>query len=171
MSAALGDDGVFAFFSIVADAVMKSSRWALLLPIFAPSCFSREFCKPIPGSPNWPDVDAWKALNSSVNGHLVKTVPLGAVCHPGWPGFNNASCAVVSSQWTNTTFISKYPAAVDYNDETCLPNSEQPCSDDGYPVYTIEARDARDVQEGVKFAERTGVRLVIKGTGHDFPGR
>ncbi|KAK4495007.1 hypothetical protein PRZ48_013334 [Zasmidium cellare] len=58
-----------------------------------------------------------------------------------------------------------------YNDETCLPTAKTPCSTAGYPAYVIEAETATDVQAGVRFARDTGVRLIVKGTGHDVSGR
>lgn len=63
------------------------------------------------------------------------------------------------------------PIGVDYNDETCPPIGNSSCSTKGYPEYVVVAQTAEDVQQGIKFANETGVRLTIKGTGHDFPGR
>jgi FAD/FMN-containing dehydrogenase len=61
--------------------------------------------------------------------------------------------------------------SVDYNDVTCLPDDEHQCSPAGYPRYVVQAVNANDVQQVVLFATETGVRLVVKGTGHDFLGR
>lgn len=58
-----------------------------------------------------------------------------------------------------------------YNDETCLPAAEAPCSSQGYPAYIIEATTAADVQAGILFARNTGVRLIVKATSHDVSGR
>lgn len=128
-------------------------------------------CKVSPSSPNWPSDAEWRALNRSVSGNLIAPVPLGAVCHPTRPEFNNQSCTLRLTQWVNSSFIASDPAAVDYNDDTCLPSPLTSCSTSGYPAHVIAARDADDVQRGVKFAYRTGVRLIVKGTGHDGPGR
>ncbi|HLL24748.1 MAG TPA: FAD-binding protein, partial [Kofleriaceae bacterium] len=38
-------------------------------------------------------------------------------------------------------------------------------------AYAVVARDAADVAAGVRFAREHGIRLVIKGTGHDYLGR
>ena len=132
---------------------------------------SRHFCKPIPSTSDWPKDDDWQALNASISGRLIAAVPPGAVCHTGWPTSDSSSCAVVSAQWSNTSFHAAHLLSVDYNDETCLPQADAPCSDAGYPEYVVEARSKEDVQAAVKFARRTGVRLVIKNTGHNFPGR
>lgn len=150
------------------------------MPKFLPLCTlaalasatgSSPYCKPRPGDSAWPDADAWRTLNASINGNLLAPLPPGAVCHIGWPQYNNESCSMLSVQWTNTSFQAVSPVGVDYNDETCPPTSDSSCSTTGYPEYVVVARTAQDVQEGVKFANDSGIRLTIKGTGHDFPGR
>jgi hypothetical protein len=129
------------------------------------------FCKVTPSSPDWPSAADWQALNDSVSGNLIAPIPLGAVCHPDLPQFNNASCALLSAQWTNSSIHSSDPVSVDFNDVTCLPISAAPCSGAGYPVYVVKAVKASDIQEAVLFAKKTGVRLIVKGTGHDSHGR
>lgn len=128
-------------------------------------------CKPIPSSSDWPSVSQWDALNSSVAGALVVPIPIGAVCHSDWPVYNTSACSEVASRWSDTSFHAADPFTVDYNDISCLPRTEAPCSAVGYPAYVIEARSVEDVQAGVNFARETGVRLVIKNTGHDYLGR
>lgn len=128
-------------------------------------------CKPLPGDAHWPSESAWQALKASVSGRLIKPIPVGAACHKDWPQFENSTCELVAKKWTQTSFHFKDPESVDYNDETCLPSPSTPCSSAGYPSYVVEATNAQDVQEAVNFAKRTGVRLIVKGTGHDFPGR
>jgi FAD/FMN-containing dehydrogenase len=41
----------------------------------------------------------------------------------------------------------------------------------GYPLYVINATNVAQVQLGINFARETGVRLVVKNTGHDFSGK
>lgn len=146
----------------------------LLWPFTAsasPAGIASRQCKPIHGSPDWPADEAWQRLNDSVAGRLVAPTPPGAVCHPNLPQYDNASCEVVQSQWPNTTFHALNLVSADYNDVACLPNSTYPCTVDSYPRYVISAASAEDVQNGVSFARETGVRLIVKGTGHDVPGR
>jgi hypothetical protein len=38
-------------------------------------------------------------------------------------------------------------------------------------VYVVDARCVEDVVVGMRFAGRWGVRVVVKGTGHDYLGR
>lgn len=155
---------------------MSSLRILLVLLIYP--CSSSTFalrsslqCKPLPGDLHWPSNSKWQTLNSSVSGRLIKPVPLGAVCHPSWAQFDNTTCQDVAKKWSSTSFHYKDPESVDYNDETCLPDPSTPCSNDGYPSFVVEAASVKDVQEAVSFAKSTGVRLIIKATGHDFPGR
>jgi hypothetical protein len=85
--------------------------------------------------------------------------------------YNNESCTLLAVQWTNTSFHAINPVSADYNDVTCLPDNEHPCSSSGYPRYVVQATNANDVQQAVSFAAKTGIRLIVKGTGHDFLSR
>jgi hypothetical protein len=132
---------------------------------------AHQFCKPQPKSPDWPSAVRWQELNASTAGNLRAPIPAGLVCQPTQPTFNNASCATLVEQWPNSSWHSSSPWSTDYNDDTCLPDPSAPCSAAGYPAYVVEAKSTSHVQAAVKFALKTGVRLNIKGTGHDYPGR
>jgi hypothetical protein len=132
---------------------------------------SRPACKPVVGNVHWPSEAAWDHLNASVSGRLLAPTPPGAVCHTRSPLYNNESCELLAAQWHNTSFHAINPVSADYNDLTCLPDNKQPCSSQGYPRFVVEAIDAHDVQQAISFAAETGVRLVVKGTGHDFLSR
>ena len=152
---------------------MVSSKYIVFVLTFAHlqhvECKSN--CKVTPSSPDWPSRADWHALNQSVSGRLIAPVPPGVVCHPERPEFNNQSCSFLTQQWTNTSLHGLDPVSVNYNDDTCLPSSMAPCSSDGYPSYVIAAINEKDIQEGVRFAHRTGVRLIVKATGHDYLSR
>ena len=151
---------------------MASLLYTLIL--FFGFCFQQCICaqcKPIPGSADWPTDSQWQALNVSVSGRLIQPIPPGAVCHEDLPQYDNASCTALASQWTDSSFHHTTPATVDYNDDACLPSSDSPCSSSGYPAYVVDAASAADVQAAVQFAAKTGVRLIVKATGHDFIGR
>lgn len=128
-------------------------------------------CKITSNSTGWPAAAAWKALNTSVSGRLLNPVPPGAVCQSTFPEYDNAACAALEINWYTSAYHLTTPATVDYNDDTCIPQAGASCSAAGYPTYVIAAENTSDVQAGVKFAARTGVRLIVKGTGHDYLGR
>lgn len=45
------------------------------------------------------------------------------------------------------------------------------CSIGEYPVYVVNATTAEQVSEALKWAGKKGVRIVVKNTGHSYPGR
>jgi len=131
-------------------------------------------CKATPGTKSWPSVDEWASLNRSLSGHLIKTTPPGAVCHPTQPTFNALACPSVQAGWLTTKWHTDDPVssvANNWNNNTCLPVPTLPCSGDGYPVYVVNATRPEYVKRGVDFARKHQIRLVVKGTGHDFLGR
>lgn len=133
---------------------------------------SAQQCKTYPGEAAWPNATTWQALNETVSGRLTAPLALGAVCHRQTGSFNNDSCNTLSTQWSNTSFVASNPWLADYNDESCSPaSSDSPCTTAGYPAYIISAAEVADVQAGLDFARTHNIRLVVKGTGHDFPGR
>lgn len=129
------------------------------------------YCKPIVGSSGWPSVSEWQALNTSVSGRLLAPDPPGLVCQSNSSVHSNEACASLAQQWTNSSFHASEPFTTDYNDDSCLPDPQAPCSTAPLPAYAVNASNVGDVQEACRFANRTGVRLIVKGTGHDYPGR
>lgn len=78
------------------------------------------------------------------------------------------------AEWRLNAFHAANPISNtinNWNNDSCLPIPAFPCSGAGYPVYVINATSEKDVKKGVDFARKTGVRLVVKGTGHDYLGR
>lgn len=45
------------------------------------------------------------------------------------------------------------------------------CTLGGYPSYAVNASSVAQIQLAVNFARNSGVRLVVKNTGHDFSGK
>jgi hypothetical protein len=48
---------------------------------------------------------------------------------------------------------------------------EIPCGQGSVPPVNVDARSENDVQPALNFANRHNLKLVVKGTGHDFLGR
>lgn len=57
-----------------------------------------ERCRCFPGDSCWPSELSWQALNNSVHGRLVATIPLGAPCHDG-PIYNADICKNFQNHW------------------------------------------------------------------------
>ena len=125
-------------------------------------------CKSKPGCPSWPNPSQWDTLNKTTRGHLLKTVAPGGVCHPGEANYALGQCNQTAIAWTTESFHAQNPFSFMYNDDACYPNIKAPCSVDGYPVYVVDARTASDVLAAVNFARSHNIRVVVKGTGHDY---
>lgn len=131
-------------------------------------------CRAYPGSCDWPSPGEWQTLNESVGNRLLKPLPPAAPCHLNEPDYNDSLCANITSQWSNPAFHADNPISTDnnnWNNDSCLPSPLAPCNGEGYPVYVISATCVEDVQNGVNFSREHNVRLVVKGTGHDYLGR
>ncbi|KAK4216592.1 hypothetical protein QBC37DRAFT_87669 [Rhypophila decipiens] len=131
-------------------------------------------CKTVPGSPDWPSQETWARLNESTGGQLLQPTPPGAVCHPGQASYNADECRRVQTGWSTYEFHGEDPVSADWNqwnNDSCLPVPDFPCSSRGYPVFVINATTPEHVKLGVDFAREHNIRLIVKSSGHDFLGR
>ena len=154
-------------YSLLAHAWLSLSYFALQSPA------QNSSCKAVPHSPTWPSEQQWAVLNSSLYGRLLAPLPPAAVCDPSLPIYNNATCSYVASQYQLTDFHSKDPISVDlpnWEDDACLPSGPH-CNLAKFPRYVVNATTAADVKAAILFAGKWNVRLIVKGTGHDYLGR
>ena len=131
-------------------------------------------CKSTPGSSGWPSPSQWSSLNRSLAGQLIKSSPPGAVCHINHSPYDPEACSVVQTGWKLSVWHTEDPVSSindNWNNDTCLPIPKAPYSNTGYPVYVVNATSAIDVKKGVDFARKHNIRLIVKGTGHDYLGR
>ncbi|KAK1527881.1 FAD binding domain-containing protein [Colletotrichum paranaense] len=148
----------------------------LLYALVASADIAPARCKVYPGDISWPSDKAWAALNERVENRLLKPRPQAAACYSG-AEYDEAACASMTATWTNSYTHLDDPIEMFspvYQGLTCLPPNiydSGNCTMGGFPWYVINATSAKHVQEGVKFAKETGVRLVVKNTGHDFSGK
>lgn len=57
---------------------------------------------------------------------------------------------------------------------SCLPvatGGSKTCTLGGYPSYVVNVSNVAQIQLAVNFVRNTGIRLVVKNTGHDFAGK
>ncbi|KAL6711010.1 hypothetical protein ACN47E_006885 [Coniothyrium glycines] len=135
-------------------------------------------CKVYPDDVAWPSDEAWAQLNELTGGNLLsRPTPLAAVCYPG-DDYNAAKC----SEYTVTAWQKSYLHFVDpiemmtpvAQGMTCTPPvlfDSHGCTRGGFPAYVVNATEPKHIQVAVNFARNTGVRLVVKNTGHDFLGK
>ncbi len=107
----------------------------------------------VPPASTWPSPEKWQALESQVGGRLITT----------------------SLPWTDATpetfELLKNPF---WNEEQ--PGAQQSTGwNDAWTAvaspYAIRAQQTSDIVAAVNFARDNGVKLVVKGTGHDYLGR
>lgn len=133
-------------------------------------------CKVYPGDGDWPSEPVWGALKKLAGGAVVKPHPQATVCYDG-PFYDGAKCAELTAGWLNSYNHLHDPIEMFspvYQGLTCEPPDHydsRSCTMGGYPWYVINATTTKHIQLGVNFARNTGVRLVVKNTGHDFSGK
>jgi len=142
--------------AVCLSSTVHAAAASLFSPLPVRHTDNHRLCKAVPGAPGWPSSQDWAHLNSSLDGRLLQPVPPGAVCHPGQPSYDPTECAAVNASWSTYEFHQADPISVDWNqwaNDSCLPREGAPCSGRGYPVFVINATEARHVQLGIKFGE------------------
>lgn len=54
-------------------------------------------CRKLPHDEDWPTQETWAALNATVDGKLIATVPLASSCHD--PNYDAAKCDPLRENW------------------------------------------------------------------------
>jgi FAD/FMN-containing dehydrogenase len=153
-----------------------SNKWVaigIVLPIL--SGYAHAACKAIPGTPGWPSAQEWATFNQSLGGVLLQPPPPGGVCHLGESNYNATLCPTVTTLWTTSFgFHADDPisnAFNNWNNDSCLPYPQAPCSGEGYPIYVVNATKPEHIQTAIDFARENSIRLNVKCSGHDYLGR
>lgn len=80
-----------------------------VLPAFAGACALALLtgvdagCRSIPGDPDWPTLERWTELNTTVQGRLIETVPQASVCHAQpFADFNADACNALQNTWAQS---------------------------------------------------------------------
>ncbi|KAG9256537.1 FAD binding domain-containing protein [Emericellopsis atlantica] len=146
----------------------------LLRVLLSAVAVAAQDCKCLPGDSCWPSISQWEALNSTVGGRLVATVPLGSPCHD--PDYDSEKCDYLQSQWQYAGIHmddSSSVMAPFFANQSCDPFQPQSrtCELGNYVVYSVRAESASDVQAAIAFAQEHSIRFVIRNTGHDYNGR
>lgn len=62
----------------------------------------------MPGEACWPSEATWRAFNASVDGRLIRSVPVAATCYD-WPLKDEVRCAQMAKMWTDERFQTGQP--------------------------------------------------------------
>src|SRR5438067_5441654 len=150
--------------------ISSSVTRALVGTLFAAGCVTSRpaaqpepapQCRCAPDKPCWPTPDDWQKFGASLRGKLEQPRSPLAPCRTDAAG---EACATAIRNSTNPFFLQDQPGGTESTGWL-----------GGWTVassaYAVVAEEASDVVAAVKFARRYRLRLVIKGTGHDYLGR
>ncbi|MEY3733870.1 MAG: hypothetical protein RL347_1229 [Actinomycetota bacterium] len=103
----------------------------------------------------WPDAKAWSELRQQVGRRLIR---------PQQPWANLKAGMQVPDNLKNPWYLEEQAGATQSTGMYKAWNSSA-------SGYAVAAESAKDIQAAVNFARRNRVRVVVKGTGHDYYGR
>jgi len=130
-------------------------------------------CRWLPGDETWPSSADWQALNATVSGRLIATIPQASVCHATpYDNYDEAACSALRQEWGVAQTFGLKPAEFMnpyYQNQSCDPFTDisRPCAMGNYASYSIDVTCAEDVVAGLQFAKDKNIRLVVKNTGHE----
>lgn len=131
-------------------------------------------CRCFPGDTCWPTEEDWHAFNRSVQGRLIRTIPIGSVCHGDT--FDADQCDQLQAAWEvpQTHYQSSSSIMAPYfANESCdpfLPKNSQ-CVIGTYVQYAVNVSDVSHIQSALKFARERNLRFLVRNTGHDYYGK
>ncbi|KAL0940341.1 isoamyl alcohol [Colletotrichum truncatum] len=158
--------------AVIATAALAAAPFAAAAAVLHKR--ADDSCRCLPGDACWPSTDSWNTLNTTVDGKLIATVPIGSVCHD--PNYDEAACTALRAAWTlpETHFPSSSSVMQSYfANQSCDPFTDRttPCLLGNYVNYAVEVTSAQDVVETVNFARENNIRFLVRNTGHDHLGR
>lgn len=113
------------------------------------------------GTSELPGPQVWEELNRRVHGRLLRPVsPVGACAVDP----DDDACAAELEDWSNPFALQDQPGATQST-------GWMDAWDVAVSPYAVAAASAADVAAAVDVAREHGVRLVVKGAGHDYLGR
>lgn len=110
---------------------------------------------------NWPSLAEWQMLNKKVGGRLIQVESLMSQCADDQ---GSKACLEAWDILKNPYSIQAYPWGTQ---STGWLEGWSP----SVSPYAVAAEITRDIVSAVKFARKHNLKLVVKGTGHDYLGR
>ncbi|KAJ7270498.1 hypothetical protein C8J57DRAFT_1435497 [Mycena rebaudengoi] len=119
-------------------------------------------CRILPIDILWPIREIWDAFNISIDGRLIKAIPIGSPCHD--PTYDAAQCNTIRQNWhvPDFQFVVELPFICDPFDPR-----ETPCQVGAYVQYVVDVTSIDHVIKTIQFVKAHNIRLVVKGTGHE----
>ncbi|KAJ6449463.1 hypothetical protein C8R45DRAFT_1044851 [Mycena sanguinolenta] len=116
----------------------------------------------------------WNAFNQSIEGRLIKTIPIGSPCHD--PTYDKGQCNIIRDNWHIPEFHIPNPSSIMdpiFLNKSCDPFDppEAPCRIGAYVQYAVNVTSSDHIIKTILFVKQHNIRFVVKGTGHDYMGR
>ncbi|KAJ8094936.1 hypothetical protein PM082_010152 [Marasmius tenuissimus] len=131
-------------------------------------------CRILPTDSSWPSSEVWEAFNQSIDGRLIKTIPIGSPCHD--PTYDEAECTRIRENWHIPELHVPHPSSVmdlTFLNKSCDPFDprETPCQVGAYVQYAVNVSSPGHVIKTIEFVKEHNIRFVVMNTGHDYLGR
>ncbi|KAF9448257.1 FAD/FMN-containing isoamyl alcohol oxidase MreA [Macrolepiota fuliginosa MF-IS2] len=131
-------------------------------------------CKTMPDDPAWPNASTWDRFNASVDGRLIRTIPIAASCHGA--DYDAAKCKNVQNQWHQPKFHEEYASSIMapvFLNKSCDPFTavNKRCIVGAYVQYSVDVATPDHVIKTLAFANKHNIRFIVKNTGHDYMGK
>ncbi|KIJ34200.1 hypothetical protein M422DRAFT_182349 [Sphaerobolus stellatus SS14] len=131
-------------------------------------------CKALPSDASWPATKVWDSFNSSVNGRLIRTVPIGTPCHGSH--FNQTECTFIRNNWHETSLHLPSSSSMMtplFANKSCDPftASNAQCVIGTYVQYAVNVSEVDDIRKTLNFSRTHNIRFVVRNTGHDYMGK
>lgn len=148
-----------AVVGIVSVIFLLSASCASHKPVETAHQYKTKFCQP--NQSCWPTPAVWRSFGTKLSGKLeMPESPL----LPCRIDAKSESCATALKNLNNPYFVEDHPGGT--QSTGWLGAWSASASN-----YAVAAESTNDIAEAVKFARQQKLKLVIKGTGHDYLGR
>ncbi|THU80375.1 FAD-binding domain-containing protein [Dendrothele bispora CBS 962.96] len=148
---------------------------SLALSAVADRDSSNPACKALPSDADWPTRSVWNAFNASVDGRLIRTVPIASPCHN--PTFDAEKCQSIRDNWHEVSLHLPSSSSVMtpfFANDSCDPFTapDAPCVIGSYIIqYAVNVSTKAHVLKTTEFARNHNIRFVLRNTGHDYLGK
>ncbi|ESZ90893.1 hypothetical protein SBOR_8734 [Sclerotinia borealis F-4128] len=139
-------------------------------------------------------VDIWSSLNQTLSGRLHTSRPFSLPCFSIYEGQavipDPSQCAEIQNNYTSSDYRTQfYNGFMNNQDEICFTNvtdqcvlnnvlptdatafTNVSCNQGSVSKYYIQVEEISDVVAALAFSKKTGIRLSIKNSGHDYLSR
>ncbi|KAK7453989.1 hypothetical protein VKT23_011501 [Stygiomarasmius scandens] len=147
---------------------------AFVLSAIADGGTSPSTCRVLPGDADWPSRSVWNAFNASVDGRLIRTVPIASPCHNST--FDEDKCQFVRDNWHEVSLHLPSSSSVMtpfFANESCDPFTapDAQCIIGSYIQYAVNVSTKAHVLKTLDFAKEHNIRFILRNTGHDYLGK